>query len=76
MSNAQFETYFAKLMTQGTDNLNICPTFFAAGKRKKLCSCPVLLSPESVIVCCYLGDKHEITEKEFVKKVAEMKATE
>ena len=63
--------YINDLLKQG--QVNICPACFKAGKRKKLCTNFVVLLPEKQMVCCYLGDKHEITAKEFKKKVKDLK---
>ena len=67
------QQYFDTLIKQGQDNLHICPDCFASGTRKRFCTNAVVLMPEKVIVCCYLGDKHEISRTEFRKKVREMK---
>jgi len=63
--------YFDELLKQG--QVNICPSCFKEGARKHLCPNAVFLMPEKVLVCCYLGDKHEITTKKFNKKVKQMK---
>ena len=65
------EEYFNQLISQGQDSLNICPNCFANG-RERLCKNAVYLRPENVMVCCWLGDKHEITQEEFRRKVREM----
>ena len=70
----QQEWYLKKLLEQGQDNLNICPSCFKNNKRAKLCTNPVVLLPEKVLVCCYLGARNEISSKQFEKKVSEMKA--
>jgi hypothetical protein len=66
------ENYIEKLLQQGQGNLNICPDCFQRGERKPYCTNMVVLLPENVMVCCYLGDKHEITRKEFRKNVRDM----
>ena len=65
--------YIEELLSQGRSALNICPTCFASGTRKYMCTNAVLLMPEKVMVCCYLGNKHELSRKEFRQKVREMK---
>ena len=65
----QQENYLKQLMGQGQENLNICPECFKNGQRKKYCTNVVLLRPEMVPVCCYLGDKHELSKNVFEKKV-------
>jgi hypothetical protein len=65
--------YINELLSQGQGNLNICPECFARGQRKYVCANMVYLIPENVLVCCYLGDKHELPRMEFRKKVRDMK---
>ena len=65
--------YFEKLLAQGQDNLNICPSCFRDGERMKYCRNMVLIMPEKHLCCCYLGDKHQISPSEFNKKIREMK---
>ena len=66
--------YIDQLLSQGDGNLNICPDCFESGVRKFCCKNLVVLRvPETVLVCCYLGDKHELTRKAFRKKVKELK---
>ena len=67
------ETYFTDLLSQGAGNMNICPTCFANGRRARYCPNAVVLMPQKVLVCCYLGDKNEISKAKFKKKVREMK---
>ena len=68
------EQYTEQLLSQGQDNLNICPECFANNKRRKrCCKNMVVLLPDNVLVCCYLGDKNEITKAKFKKKVRELK---
>ncbi len=71
--SANERVYFTELLSQGQENLNICPTCFKNQKRKKCCTNMVMLCPEKVLVCCYLGDKHEISKNAFKKKIKEMK---
>ena len=66
------EEYIHQLISQGQNRLNICPNCFANGTRERLCKNAVFLRPENVLVCCWLGDKHEITQEEFRRKVREM----
>ena len=73
MSNMQKKMYLDKLLAQGQENLNICPNCFQRGWRKKCCTNVVLLKPEMVLVCCWLGDKHELSAKVFKKKVRDLK---
>ena len=61
------QEYINELLKQG--QLNICPECFKNGERKQFCTNAVVLLPEKVLVCCHLGDKHEITAEEFEKKV-------
>ena len=63
------EEYFNQLIAQGQDFLNICPGCFASGERERFCKNMVYLRPENVLVCCWLGDKHEITQAQFCRKV-------
>ena len=71
------ETYMEQLLSQGQDNLNICPECFANNKqRKRCCKNMVVLVPDNVLVCCYLGDKNEITKAKFKKKVRELKRSQ
>jgi len=71
------ETYTEQLLSQGQDNLNICPECFANNKqRKRCCKNMVVLVPDNVMVCCYLGDKNEITKAKFKKKVRELKRSQ
>ena len=71
------ETYTEQLLSQGQDNLNICPECFANNKqRKRCCKNMVVLVPDNVLVCCYLGDKNEITKAKFKKKVRELKRSQ
>ena len=71
------ETYMEQLLSQGQDNLNICPECFANNKqRKRCCKNMVVLVPDNVMVCCYLGDKNEITKAKFKKKVRELKRSQ
>ena len=71
------ETYMEQLLSQGQDNLNICPECFANNKqRKRCCKNMVVLAPDNVMVCCYLGDKNEITKAKFKKKVRELKRSQ
>jgi hypothetical protein len=65
--------YIDALLSQGQGKLNICPECFDRGSRKYLCTNAVVLMPEKVLVCCYLGDKHDLSRKEFRKKVRDMK---
>ena len=71
------ETYMEQRLSQGQDNLNICPECFANNKqRKRCCKNMVVLVPDNVMVCCYLGDKNEITKAKFKKKVRELKRSQ
>ena len=63
--------YMDQLLSQGQDSLNICPDCFANKKRKYCCENMVVL--DNVLVCCYLGDKHEISKAKFKKKMRELK---
>ena len=63
--------YLAKLSTQSVKN--ICPSCLRDGMRKKFCSNLVLLPTEMKMVCCYLGDKEEISKKAFKKKLKKFK---
>ena len=69
--NMTSRKYIEQLLEQG--QVNICPECFKTGKREEFCTNAVVLLPEKVLVCCYLGDKHEITAEEFEKKVAALK---
>jgi len=68
------QVYFERLMSQ--DTTNICPDCVARGERKHLCAKPVLLliNDDWKLVCCYLGDRDELSREEFCKKVDELKA--
>ena len=67
----KWQLHIDELLKQG--QVNICPSCFKTGTRKRFCRNMVLLLPEKVLVCCCLGDKHEIAEKMFKKKVEAMK---
>ena len=56
--------------------VNICPSCLLLPERKKCCKNAVLLMPEKVLVCCYLGDKHEISHEKFEEKVRELKESQ
>ena len=66
--------YLNALLSQGQQNLNICPECFNKGGRKEWCTNMVVLMPEKVLVCCCLGNKHEVSRKEFRKKVRHLKS--
>ena len=68
------DAYIKKLLSQGQENLNICPECFTKGVRKEWCTNMVVLMPEKVLVCCCLGNKHEVSRKEFRKKVRYLKS--
>ena len=70
-SHMPSKQYLEELLTQGA--VNICPKCFKAGNREKFCTNAVVIQPENLLVCCYLGDKHELTAQEFRKKVADLK---
>ena len=72
MSSQEYTDYFTSLLANGEDNLHICPSCFEHGRRKHRCTNMVFLL-EDGLVCCYLGDKYEISEEAFSKKVAELK---
>ena len=74
MSTQQEKLYLRTLLAQGQENLNICPTCFRRGERNPGCTNLVVLMPEKVLVCCCLGNKHEVTEEEFEAQVAYVKA--
>ena len=74
MSANQEKLYMRSLLAQGQGNLNICPTCFLSGVRTPGCTNLVVLLPEKVLVCCCLGNKHEVTPEEFEAQVAAMKA--
>jgi hypothetical protein len=63
--------YLRELMKQ--KDLGICPTCFKNQQRRRCCTNLVLLMPEKVLVCCYLGDKHSISDQAFNKKIRELK---
>ena len=63
--------YLELLLKQA--QVNICPKCFKAGKREKFCTNAVVIQPENLLVCCYLGDKNELTAQEFEKKVEALK---
>lgn len=50
--------YIDTLLSQGQDNLNICPNCFQEGKRNPNCTNPVLatIKGEKKLVCCALGE--------------------
>ena len=72
-SSTDQNDYFTQLLQNGQDNLNICPSCFENNQRKKCCANAVVLMPQKIMVCCYLGDKNSIGREEFVEKVREMK---
>jgi hypothetical protein len=71
--DSEKDRYFDELLSQGNNNLNICPTCFRRGVRTPNCKNGVILLPEKVLVCCWLGDKHEISKEAFEAKVAALK---
>jgi hypothetical protein len=63
--------YFDALIAQG--DTSICPECFRNNRtRRRCCKNAVLLMPQEVLVCCYLGDKNDITEAQFNRKCAEL----
>jgi len=60
--------YFSKLVSQGQDKLNICPDCFVQG-RKQYCRNAVYLRENNAMICCWLGEKPVISEKEFNRRV-------
>ena len=56
-----FETYARQLYEQ--PQKNICPQCYANGRRKRRCKNMVLLDDK--LVCCWLGDRDEISEAAF-----------
>ena len=69
------EVYFAQLLAQ--TEKNICPSCFAAQRRKKYCRNMVGIEDNGPrLVCCWLGDKSELTPEAFAKKVEQMKRKE
>jgi hypothetical protein len=60
--------YFADLVSQGQDHLHVCPACFREG-RKKYCRNAVYLREQNAMVCCWLGEKATISEKEFNRRV-------
>ena len=66
------ELYYAQLLAQ--TEKNICPSCFAAQRRKKYCRNMIVIEDDGPqLVCCWLGDKNEITPDAFAKKVEKMK---
>ena len=64
--------YVAQLCAQ--TEKNICPSCFAAQRRKKYCTNMVVIEDNGPkLACCWLGDKNEITPEAFAKKVEKMK---
>ena len=68
--NPIMDDYITRLLAQGQGNLNICPDCLRRGQRKFCCTNLVVIQDNGTkLVCCYFGDKHELTTKEFRKKV-------
>ena len=68
--NPIWHDYITRLLAQGQGNLNICPDCLQRGQRKYCCANMVVIHDNGPkLVCCYLGDKHDLTRKEFRKKV-------
>ena len=64
--------YLAQLLAPSEKN--ICPSCFAAQRRKKYGRNMVVIEDNGPkLVCCWLGDKDEITPEAFAKKVEKMK---
>jgi hypothetical protein len=66
--------YINKLLAQ--ENHTICPSCYEAGERKPLCRNMVLHRKEDgkpALVCCWLGDKHEISPEAFQVKLEAFK---
>ena len=63
--------YFLKLHDQG--NVKMCPSCFENGERLKEFCCNPVLMPEG-LVCCYFGNKEELTKKQFKEKIKKLKA--
>ena len=63
-----FEKYARQLYEQ--PQKNICPKCYANGSRKRHCKNMVLLDDK--LVCCWLGDRDEISEAAFQAKIREM----
>jgi len=65
-----FKAYAARLFAQ--PEKNICPQCYANGSRKRCCKNMVMLG--DLLVCCWLGDRDEISEAEFQAKVQEVQS--
>ena len=66
------EVYLAPLLAQNENN--ICPSCFASQRRRKYCRNMVIIEDDGPqLVCCWLGDKNEITPDAFAKKVEKIK---
>ena len=66
--------YIDKLLAQ--ENNTICPSCYEVGERKPLCRNMVLHRGEDgklVLVCCWLGDKHELSPEAFQAKLEAFK---
>ena len=68
-TNSQMESYIEELIAQ--DYVNICPSCFKAGERKRLCTNMVF--HDGNMCCCWFGDKNEISPSEFKKKIKILK---
>ena len=69
--NPIWDDYIKRLLAQGQGLLHICPDCLRRGQRKFCCTNLVVIHDNGTLrnVCCYLGDKHDLTRKEFRKKV-------
>ena len=71
MSSVQRE-YVASLLGQG--DASICPSCYRQGRRKRFCTNAVVLQEDGVkLVCCWIGDKNEISAEAFETKLREMR---
>jgi hypothetical protein len=71
------DEYIEQLLNQG--NSTICPSCHDDGERKPLCRNMVLHRGEDgdhVLVCCWLGDKNELSPEAFAAKLEAMQNLE
>ena len=71
-SQKQQREYMTQLLAQPSQN--ICPQCYATGVRQRGCRNMVVLGtiPDALIVCCWLGDRDELSPEAFQAKLRDM----
>ena len=69
------DRYIEQLLAQ--DRQDICPQCYHDGRRKPCCRNMVVVhDPDMKLVCCWFGDKPEISAEAFALKLRQMGATD